>query len=391
MRVLVFMTQFYQQSGAERLAVELAESLNARSIHTDILSLYRSDLEGVKEARADLEQRGIPEVHFLNMDVHPKPHTLPSAVRRLRTLIRAGAYDVVETSMITPSIIAAWACRGLPVRHVAGIHDIFTRDRYNSAKCKLWRFTMRVNKKTRFYAISNHAAENWVRYSGTSRNRTRTVLNSIPDACFGAEADRDGLREEFALPSSSRIVLFVGRLLKRKGIDTLYAALAPVLAEQDLYLFYVGPEDMPEHFFGDEAGLLEALKDDIRKDGLEDRVRFLGKRSDVPRLMASADLLAHPARIEGFGLVLAEALAAGLPVVASNVDGIPEVLEDTGSLLIPPDDPAACRDAVLAALNWTEHERATVVTSGRERANAFRTERRVDELAAMFSGNDRVG
>lgn len=109
MKVLVFMTQFQRLNGAERLGVELAEELNKRGIHTDILSMYREDLPGVVEAKQELLNRGIPSVFFLGLPVHPSPFRLLSAVWSLRSLLRSGKYDIVETSQISPSVIALWS------------------------------------------------------------------------------------------------------------------------------------------------------------------------------------------------------------------------------------------------------------------------------------------
>ncbi len=111
MKVLIFMTQFYQLSGAERLAVELAEELNKRGIHADILSMYTENLPGVAEAKQDLLNRGIPNVHFLSMKIHPSIVSLLPAILRLRRLIREEGYDIIETSMVSPTVLAAWATR----------------------------------------------------------------------------------------------------------------------------------------------------------------------------------------------------------------------------------------------------------------------------------------
>jgi glycosyltransferase involved in cell wall biosynthesis len=162
-------------------------------------------------------------------------------------------------------------------------------------------------------------------------------------------------------------------------------ALGPLLLTDNLYLLYVGREDEPpEGFFPEEAGLVERMKQQVARQGWEVRVRFLGRRQDVPRLMASSDLLVHPARIEGFGLVLAEALAAGLPVVATNVDGIPEVLAGTDSLLVPPDDPEALRQAVLKTLNCTPDKTLRAIEKGKERAEAFRIGKRTSAMIRLF-------
>ncbi|MFC2108301.1 glycosyltransferase family 4 protein [Candidatus Bipolaricaulota bacterium] len=385
MRVLVFMTQFYQLGGAERLAVELAEELNQRGIRADILSMYGKDLAGAAEGNQMLYDRGIPAAHSLDMRVHPSVASIVPAMLRLRRLISRERYDVVETSMVLPTLLAAWAVMGTRTRHVAGVHDVFSRDRYNTLKDRFLRLSLRLRRKTRYYAISDYAAKHWLEYIGAQKVRIRTLYNGIPNDCFGVVPERDDVRDEFAIPRSARIALFVGRMLKRKGIDTILAALGPILGEEDLYLLYVGGIDQPpELFFPDEVGLIDRLHAQLDREGWADRVRFLGRRNDVPRLMAASDVLVHPARIEGFGLVLAEALAAGLPVVASNAQGIPEVLSGTHSIMVPPDDPLALQKAVLSTLHRAPSDAALAVEVGRKRAEAFRIEHRIDAMDALL-------
>ena len=385
MKILIFTTQFYELNGAERLAVELAEELNKRRFHADILSQYTGDLSGVAEAKQDLLNRGIPNVHFLGMKIHPPITSLLLAICKLRRLIRENKYDIVETSMISPTVIAAWATRGTQARHVAGLHNVFVKDRYNCTKCKFWRFSVRRNPQVFFYAISEYAKRHWIEYSRTPLEHTRTIYNGIPNDCFDAIPDREAVCKELKIPSGATVALFVGRMLKRKGIDTILDGLGPIFHSKNLYLVYVGGWDQPpEGFFPDEVGLLERMKERIGYEGWTDRVRFLGRRNDVPRLMASADVLVHPARIEGFGLVLAEAMAAGLPVVASSVHGIPEVLAGTDSIMVPPDDAEALREAVVNVLHRSPEESLISIDKGRKRAQAFRNNKRTDATIALF-------
>jgi len=385
MKVLIFTTQFYQLGGAERLSVELAEELNQRGIHADILSLYTEDLPGVAEATAALLRKGIPAVHFLGMRIHPPLLSLVSAVLKLRRLIREQEYDLVETSLIAPSVLASWATRGTRARQVAGLHDVFSRERPISKKYLFWRYSMRLNRHIRFYAISDNAKRHWIEYSNTAPERTCTIYNDIANDFFDASPERESLREELRIPPEAKVALFVGRMIKRKGIDTLLDALGPILPTENLYLLYVGGwDEIPEGFFPDEAVLVARIKQQIAREGWAERVRLLGRRNDIPRLMASSDLLVHPARIEGFGMVLGEALAAGLPVVATNVGGIPEVLAGTDSLMVPPDDPEALREAVLKTLSRSPEEAARAVEKGRKRAGDFRISTRTDSMKNLF-------
>jgi glycosyltransferase involved in cell wall biosynthesis len=385
LKVLIFMTQFCYLGGAERLGVELAEKLNKRGIHTDILSMYTDNLPGVVEAKEVLLNKGIPSVHFLNMHLHPPMVSIIPAILKLRRLIFEQAYDIVETSFGSTTILASWAIMGTRVRNVSGLHDIFTKERSNKMSHKFWRFTVRFNRRIRFYAISNSVKSHWINYSNTKPDYTRTIYNGIPDDCYNAVPERKGVRTELKIPYDSKIALFVGRMLKRKGIDTLLDALCPILHSTDLFLIYVGGWDhLDEEIFLDEAGLFARMREQIARAGLDERVLFLGHRYDVPRLMASSDILIHPARIEGFGLVLAEAMAAGLPVVASNVGGIPEVLEGTDSLIVPPEDPLALRTAVLEVLNRNPEEAERAARQGRSCAERYRIDLRVNKIIKLF-------
>jgi len=380
MKVLVFTTQFYQLGGAERLAVELAEELNKRGIRADILSMYSEDLPGVAEARTTLLSKGIPAVHFLRMRIHPIPAGVLKGIFRLRRLIREEEYDVVETSMPGPTTIASFATWGSPTGHLGGLHAMYKKELFRAPKFKLLRLAVRFNHKTRFYAISKNVSGCWQEFSGLAENRIRVVYNGIAEDFFCAVPQRDQVRHNLGIPADGRIALFVGRLVKSKGIETLLDALGPILREENLYLLYVGGTHAPEGLYADEQGLLERMKKRIAQDSWSDRIRFLGRRNDVARLMASSDVLVHPAWFEGFGLVLAEAMAVGLPVVATNADAIPEVLEGSDYLVVPVDDALQLRQAVRTTLSRTPAQRREAERLGRKRAEHFRMARRVDEM-----------
>jgi glycosyltransferase involved in cell wall biosynthesis len=136
-------------------------------------------------------------------------------------------------------------------------------------------------------------------------------------------------------------LLAVARLVRQKGLDVLVRAMRAVTSRvPDARLLIAGE--------GPERAALERL---VRNLGLEQSVSLLGHREDVPELMRRAWLLVHAARWEGFGLVLLEAMQEGLPVIATAVGAVPEIVVDgeTGRL-VAPDDDRAFADAVLAAL-----------------------------------------
>jgi glycosyltransferase involved in cell wall biosynthesis len=163
------------------------------------------------------------------------------------------------------------------------------------------------------------------------------------------------------IPSSERedIVLFVGSLIERKGARHLLAAMPEVFRSLPHYrLVLVGD--------GPQEQMLKALAEDVR---ISDRLSFLGfqPQEEVRRWMQKARLLALPSLEEGLGVVLLEALACGTPVVASRVDGIPEVISPEVGALVPPADPAALGAAIRRMLE-DRHAWEEMSQRARERA-----------------------
>ena len=385
MKILIFTPQIYLLGGAERLAVELAEELNSRvGVRADILSMVADSVAGTDTAIERLRNNGVTSIQFLGREARSGARGFYAAVRGLRQILVEGNYDVIDTTLLGPSTLACWAVRGLSTRHFSGIHDVFERRRHGSLSHRFWRFSCR-RSTTRFYAISKSAADSWICYSGVPSNRVRVIYNSIDTTHFQARRDRNELIRELGLAPERRILLFVGRLALRKGLDTLVEAAMPLLDSGQASLVFVGiPNDPPETAFGETADTVNDLQNRLT-DAPRDSVRWLGRREDVPRLMAAADLLVHPARHEGFGLVMAEALAAGLPIVASHVGGIPEVVAGTETVLVAPDEPTRLREAIQGVLNWTPTAVAEAEKKGRIRAEYFRPARRADELLSFYS------
>ncbi|MFH1718654.1 MAG: glycosyltransferase [Planctomycetota bacterium] len=281
MKVLVFMSQFYLLNGAERLAVELAEELNKRGVHADIVSMYTEDLPGVAEATDDLLYRGIPSVHFLGMRLHPSVTSVVQAIIKLRTLIKEHKYDIVETSVVSPTVIATWATLGMPARHIAGLHQVYRRDRENKKRHKIWRRSLGFNRRTRYYAISDYVASQWVRYSGTPPRHIRRIYNGISNASFNVVSDRERVRKELGVPEESSLAIFVGRLAAYKGIDVLLEALFPVLDERNMYLLYIGEPDLDIEGTGE---MLEEMRRALSRENGTSRIKFLGYRKRCPSL-----------------------------------------------------------------------------------------------------------
>jgi glycosyltransferase involved in cell wall biosynthesis len=153
----------------------------------------------------------------------------------------------------------------------------------------------------------------------------------------GLGAARDQVRQELGLSGQALLLISVGSLSAEKGHQHLLAGMGDLTRKQlDVHLMMVGDGPLRQQ--------LELRSGEL---GLADRVHFLGSRHDVPRLLASADLFVLPSETEGMPAVLIEAGMSGLPSVAFNVGGVPEVLDPgvTG-ILVAPGDPTAFGEAL---------------------------------------------
>ena len=167
------------------------------------------------------------------------------------------------------------------------------------------------------------------------------IYNGIDLARYDQMVPCCTLREEYGLPPEGPLVGVVARLEQEKGHPTLIDAWPAILASfPDATLLMIG-----------EGSRLDALTAQVRDLGLERSVIFTGRRDDVPEVTKSLDVAVLPSYREAQGLTILEAMALSRPVVASNVGGIPEMIEDgrTG-LLVPPHDSTALADAILRLL-----------------------------------------
>jgi glycosyltransferase involved in cell wall biosynthesis len=135
-----------------------------------------------------------------------------------------------------------------------------------------------------------------------------------------------------------------------------------------------------------EAGYFEKLQQLVRGNGLEDHVKFLGLRMDVPELMRQSDALLHAAESEAFGMVIIEAMAVGLPVIAPAIEGPKEIIEDQVSgLLVPPGEVGRYAEAIRALVKNPELSRQISATARKRVETCFTSRRMAQETAEVYA------
>jgi glycosyltransferase involved in cell wall biosynthesis len=252
---------------------------------------------------------------------------------------RRWPFDVIHAHMLVPDGWAAarvGATLGVPVlatAHRADVLDVPARGGAQRTQVE-----QAVATVDQIVAVSRAMKAACDRLA-TPRRPVAVVPNGADTRVF-LPRDRVEARARLGLPREERIVTFVGQLVPRKGIDTLVEAMG-LLARGD-----AGAPLLAIAGMGESQGSLEAR---ARELGITDRLRFVGKvaHDEVPWWMAAGDIFCLPSLSEGLPTVVCEAMACARAVVATAVDGTPEIVDDGATgLLVPPRDAAALAAAL---------------------------------------------
>ncbi len=256
-------------------------------------------------------------------------------VIELVKLTKERKYNIIHVHLFPADIFAGIASLFLP-RDIAWIfseHCVYNRRRTLKIFKILDNFT--YNRYSKIVCVSKQvefALLNWI---PSNKGKTKVISNAVPipkflNSCSVKTYD----------------ILFVGRLTKQKSVEILLKAIKILKNKysKNLKIAIVGDGELKEN--------LNNLTVEL---GVNREVKFLGVRKDVKELMVSSKIFVLPSRWEGFGIVIIEAMSNMLPVIATNVGGIPELIEDgKDGILVPPENPKALARAISNLLENEE-------------------------------------
>jgi glycosyltransferase involved in cell wall biosynthesis len=283
------------------------------------------------------------------------------ALWRLYHLLRRERFVLVHTHTLKAGILGRWAAKlaGVPII-VHTNHGFIFHER----SPRFWRYFFIALEKIAahcsdlIFSVNQEDIETAVR-EGICESRKIVLLGrggiGIDIALFDPDRfsfdDIARKRLELGLPNGASVVGFVGRLVREKGLLELFAA-ARIVRERvpEVHFLIVGPVDKEKP---------DALTPDSAQEyGIADICHFLGMRQDMPELYALMDVFVLPSHREGFGLVLAEAAAMGVPVIATNIRGCREAVEHgRNGFLVPLGDVQALANAIVELLTNREKAR----------------------------------
>lgn len=355
-------------AGAENHLLTLLPGLRQRGIDAQLLLLTQADAPADDFAAA-LAAAAVP-VERIPIAHHADVRT----ATRLRDSLRLSAPAILHTHLIHADLYGAIGARLARVPHlITSRHndDPFRRRwAFRLLSRALWRQTRAG------IAISESIRRFCIAVEGARPDAVTTIHYGLPAApAPDVPAARAAVRALIGAPAEAPVIGFVGRLIAQKGVSDAVAAFA-LLAERHpaARLLIIG-----------DGPLRASLEAQAAAVGLGARVHFAGWRADAAALMPGFDMFVMPSLWEGFGLVLLEAMAAAVPVVAAQVSAIPEIVVDgeTG-LLVPPNAPADLATALEVLLNDQPLRRHFGLV-GQERGEThFGAARMIDAAAALY-------
>jgi glycosyltransferase involved in cell wall biosynthesis len=363
-RVLIF-TLVLGGGGAEMQALRVANHLDRSRFDVQIAVLRGGG--SFESALAD-----DVSLHILS------DGNLISKARSLRALMRREKPDIVCSLLEVPNLLAAWAARGVrPRPHLVACVQAPPSITWRGGGLRpLFRAIVSryYRRAERIIAISHGVAQDIFALAPGAETHTTTVYNAGVD---------ERLHKLAAMPIDSSekrpqgpLLVACGRLTEQKGFPYLLDAFAMIRREvPDAVLWILG-----------EGPDREALEQQIENLSLGDSVRLLGFRDNPYSYMASADLFVLSSVFEGFGNVVAEALACGTAVVSTDCPyGPSEIITDgVSGLLVPPRDPQALAAAIVRVLR-EPGLRSTLAKRGQQRSRDFSAETIAAQYAEVFN------
>lgn len=346
--------------GLERVVSGLARAM--AEDHDVILILV---LEPAVALPAWAEEIATVGVTVVPVRVAPRGYL--SERRALLQTLRAHRVDIVHTHGYRPDVIAGGLARRAGYPTVSTVHG-FTRYGLRNRAYE-W---LQVRALTRYSAVVgvSRALVDELRERGVPANRLSLIPNGVVASTVSL-LDRAEARRRLALPQDACVIGWVGRFSFEKGPDVMVRAFA-MMQDQAAHLCLVG-----------DGSLLQETRALAASLGVSERVHFVGAVPDASVVYRAFDAFALSSRTEGTPMVLLEAAMAGVPIVATAVGGVPDVLVDGGGSLVPSDDDAALARALDETL--ADAPRAAISAAlMRTRLSADDGDRWVDRYRSLY-------
>jgi len=383
-KVLHIITRLIK-GGAQENTLLTVVNLDKARYQIALLSGPTVGSEGEIESRA--RQLGTDLIILLELVREISPINDLKALYKTYRSIKNGKYDIVHTHSSKAGVIGRVAGRLAGVKNI--VHtphgSIFDQDADIPSvsgalliKCLLLVERIAARLTDRIVTLTDAEAIGYVKLGMGDKAKFTTIHSGIDLSRFGdVKIDVVSKKKELGIPSNSTVITTIARLTPEKGHKYLIEAAKEVIAESDNHIKFV--------FVGD-GDLRDDLENKARELGLDEAILFLGLRDDVPEILAISDLFVLSSLYEAQGRVIVEAMAAELPVVATRVGGVPDVVIDgeTG-ILVPPASPQALASAIVKMLADKGNAKQMGQAGKRQVDPEFSVETMVKQIDMLYS------
>jgi glycosyltransferase involved in cell wall biosynthesis len=313
-------------------------------------------------------------VHVVDFSKRRNGSKIP--IKRIRDYVQAHHVRIIHSHSVRTTLAAAAALAGLPQTvHLATEHLFYSPwdRRWGPIYTVLDRLSLYL--PDHIVAVSQRMYHQIVALPGLSPKRVTAIQNAVDCDDFYVPDQRDPCRSELGLVPESHVVGYAGRFEKQKRLDLLLEGFYQVLAHHPgARLLIVG-----------KGWLRSSLEKLANRLGISHAVIWTGFRQDIPCLLAAMDIYVQPSANEGLSLTVLEAMAAGKPVIVTDVGGAKEMVsDDRTGILIPPGSASAIGTAIVDLLDHPEKCTA-LAKAGRRRVNQeFNVQRMVDAYQEVY-------
>jgi len=295
--------------GAETLILRLCEETLRRGDESLLIHFDHDELA------ENVNQAGVPDLRLENMNLYKSSYKLPLFASYLRKVLTEEKVDVLHSHLFGPVFAAGLATIANPgVRGIGTLHDVYVLEE-SWTRCKSLALT--YQGKNQLVTVARFIEDYVKRNAFPSITNLQTIPNGTASAEKTPESELKALRESFRFSETDMVVMTAGRLVKLKGHWRLIEAWKKLLDYPSIKMLICG--DGPER---------ERLEQDVKEAGLERQVIFAGFRNDISALLSASDCFILTSDTEGLSCSITEAMMHGLPVVATDVGGNSELVEN---------------------------------------------------------------
>lgn len=310
--------------GAENLLLSILKGLDAERYESVVCTLGKAGV-----LSNSVKAMGIP---FVELDVMRKGASRREIVVAVENLIRQEEIDLVHSHLYHANYYARLAARRVGVKAVASIHNTYNHPKLHRRVINWW-----LSRETHALIVGSEEIRRDVcRYDWVLESKLEVIPNSVDLDRSLPVLSKKRVQESLSLPKEVLVLGTIGRLETQKGHRVLLDAIALLKDRLPLVLLLIGS--------GREEA---ALRQQAKTLGISEQIIFLGTRGDLGDLFQVMDLFVMPSLWEGLSLAMLSAMAAGLPVLATNVGGVASVLgQDERGWVVPPGSPEALASTI---------------------------------------------